>query len=55
MQPEGAVIVSNHVTDRRVQRCFVPEQGIQGSRNVVPAYYAPFYCIMMSQREGRLI
>lgn len=46
---EGAVkvcrvIVSNHVTDRRtLQGCLVPEQGIQGSRNVVPAYYATFY------------
>jgi hypothetical protein len=29
----------NHVTDRQsLQRSLVPEQGIQGSRNVVPAY-----------------
>jgi hypothetical protein len=31
--------VSNHVTDRQsLQRWLVPDQGIQGSRNVVPAY-----------------
>lgn len=37
-QSTGRVIVSNHVTDRRtLERCLVPERGIQGSRNVVTA------------------